>query len=422
METHLTADLRDRPEGRRAAEVIRTCVHCGFCNATCPTFQVLGNELDGPRGRIYLIKRALEGGEVTRETQIHLDRCLTCQACETTCPSGVRYHELLDIGRARVDARVRRPLAERLQRRALRFLFGSRRLLRAILQLGNAFRFLLPPNLRRRLLAPGRAEPWPAPRHPRRMIALNGCVQPVVSPGIDRAAARLLDAAGVSLTPAPPGCCGAMDYHLGDQAGGLALARQRIRDWTRALDEGAEAVVITATGCGAFVQDYGRLFAEDAELAEPARRVTAAAKDIGRVLAAEKLPPLQAPQSPASQQSQQSEPSPAAGGKVALHCPCTLKNALGEADTVRELLAGQGVDLAPVGETIACCGSAGAYSLLQPALSERIRERKLADLEADEPAEIVTGNIGCLHHLAAGTDRPVRHWVELLAERLPAQR
>ncbi|WP_405224344.1 glycolate oxidase subunit GlcF [Lentisalinibacter sediminis] len=422
METHLTADLKDRPEGRRAAEVIRTCVHCGFCNATCPTFQVLGNELDGPRGRIYLIKRALEGGEVTRETQIHLDRCLTCQACETTCPSGVRYHELLDIGRARVDARVPRPLAERLQRRALRFLFGSRRLLRAMLQLGNAFRFLLPPGLKGRLLQPGRAEAWPAPRHPRRMIALNGCVQPVVSPGIDRAAARLLDAAGVSLTPAPPGCCGAMDYHLGDQAGGLALARQRIREWTHALDEGAEAVVITATGCGAFVQDYGRLFADDPELAEPAGRVATAAKDIGRVLAAEELPPLQAPQSPASQEPQQSEPSPAGGGKVALHCPCTLKNALGEADTVRALLADQGVDLAPVRESIACCGSAGAYSLLQPALSERILERKLADLEAGEPAEIVTGNIGCLHHLAAGTDRPVRHWVELLAERLPATR
>jgi len=410
METHLLADLRDRPEGRRAAEVIRTCVHCGFCNATCPTFQVLGNELDGPRGRIYLIKRALEGGEVTRETQIHLDRCLTCQACETTCPSGVRYHELLDIGRARVDARVRRPLAERMQRRALRFLFGSRRLLRGMLQLGHALRFLLPPGLKGRLLVPGRAEPWPAPRHPRRMIALNGCVQPVVSPGIDRAAARLLDVAGVSLTPAPAGCCGAMDYHLGDQAGGLELARQRIRDWARALDEGAEAVVITATGCGAFVQDYGRLFADDPELAGPARRVTAAAKDIGRVLAAEELPPLQP------------EQSPAGGGKVALHCPCTLKNALGEADTVRDLLAGQGVDLAPVGESIACCGSAGAYSLLQPALSERIRERKLADLEAGEPAEIVTGNIGCLHHLAAGTDRPVRHWVELLAERLPTER
>ncbi|WP_405231826.1 glycolate oxidase subunit GlcF [Lentisalinibacter salinarum] len=410
METHLTADLRDRPEGRRAAAVIRTCVHCGFCNATCPTFQVLGNELDGPRGRIYLIRRALEGGEVTRETQIHLDRCLTCQACETTCPSGVRYHELLDIGRARVDARVRRPLAERMQRRALRFLFGSRRLLRAVLQLGNAFRFLLPPDLRRRLLAPGRAGPWPTPRHRRRMIALNGCVQPVVSPGIDRAAARLLDAAGVSLTPAPPGCCGAMDYHLGDQDGGLALARQRIREWSHALDAGAEAVVITATGCGAFVQDYERLFADDPELAEPARRVAAAARDIGRVLAAEELPPLRPPQSPAR------------GGKVALHCPCTLKNALGEGDTVRELLARQGVDLAPVGESIACCGSAGAYSLLQPVLSERIRERKLADLEAGEPAEIVTGNIGCLHHLAAGTDRPVRHWVELLAERLPTER
>lgn len=407
METRLEPGLRDRPEGRRAAEVIRTCVHCGFCNATCPTFQVLGNELDGPRGRIYLIKRALEGGEVTRETQIHLDRCLTCQACETTCPSGVSYHELLDIGRARVEARVRRPLAERLQRRALRLLFGSRRLLTAMLRVGNAFRFLLPAGLRGRLLRPGRAEPWPAPRHPRRMIALDGCVQPVVSPGIDRAAAQLLDAAGVSLTPAPPGCCGAMDYHLGDQAGGLALARQRIREWSRALDDGAEAVVITATGCGAFVQDYGRLFAGDPELAEPARRVAAAAKDIGSVLAAEDLPTLQAP---------------TGGGPVALHCPCTLKNALGEADKVRDLLAGHGVQLAPVDESIACCGSAGAYSLLQPALSERIRERKLADLEAGAPAEIVTGNIGCLHHLAAGTDRPVRHWVEMLAERLPAER
>lgn len=286
-------------------------------------------------------------------------------------------------------------------------MFGSRRLLTAMLRLGDALRFLLPAGLRGRLLRPGRAGRWPSPRHPRRMIALDGCVQPVVSPGIDRAAARLLDAAGVSLTPAPQGCCGAMDYHLGDQTGGLALARQRIRDWSRALDEGAETVVITATGCGAFVQDYGRLFADDPDLAEPARRVAAAARDIGSVLAAEKLPSLQ---------------GPAGRGRVALHCPCTLTNALGEADTVRDLLAGQGIELAPVGESIACCGSAGAYSLLQPVLSERIRERKLADLEAGEPAEIVTGNIGCLHHLAAGTDRPVRHWVELLAERLPAER
>jgi glycolate oxidase iron-sulfur subunit len=404
METKLQPALAGRPEGRRAEAVIRRCVHCGFCNATCPTFRILGNELDGPRGRIYLIKRALEGGELSRETQIHLDRCLGCQACETTCPSGVDYHELLDIGRAWVDARVPRPLHERARRWALRLLFGSRPLLRIVLAMGDAVRPFLPARLRRQVPDVEPARPWPRPVHARRMLALNGCVQPVVSPGIDVAAARLLDAAGISLQPAPQGCCGAMSYHLGDQREGLRQAGRRIREWSRALDEGREAIVITATGCGAFVRDYPRLFADDPALAEPARRVAAAARDIGSVLAGEELPAFEADD-----------------GSVALHCPCTLKNALGEDELVRRLLAACGVRLAPVTDSIACCGSAGPYSLLQPGLATRIRERKLADLESDAPEEIVTANVGCLHHLAAGTDRPVRHWVELLADRLPEQ-
>ncbi len=405
METNLQPELAARPEGRRAEAVIRRCVHCGFCNATCPTFRILGNELDGPRGRIYLVKRALEGGEISRQTQVHLDRCLGCQACETTCPSGVDYHELLDIGRAYVDARVTRPLPERLRRRGLRLLFGSQRLFRALLRIGNLFRPLLPPALRRQVPPREELRPWPEPTRARRMVALNGCVQPVVSPGIDEAAARLLDAVGISLAPAPQGCCGAMSYHLGDQDAGLDEARRRIREWSAALDEGAEAIVITATGCGAFVRDYGRLFADEPELAAPARRVAAAARDIGRVLADEELPAFENDDT-----------------SIALHCPCTLKNALGEDELVRRLLGDCGIRLAPVTDTIACCGSAGPYSLLQPELAGRIRERRLADLEESGPEEIVTANVGCLHHLAAGTDRPVRHWVELLAERLPERR
>ncbi len=405
MHTELTGELRDRPDARRAGDVIRRCVHCGFCNATCPTYQVLGNELDGPRGRIYLMKRALEGAPVTRQTQRHLDRCLGCRACETTCPSGVRYHELLDTGRAFVDARVRRPLPERLRQAVLRAVLGSRRLFAAAVGAARLIRPLLPAALRRSLPEPTPTGAWPEPRHDRHMIALDGCVQPVVSPGIDRAAARLLDAAGVSLHRSGRGCCGAMRFHLGDQPGGLALARQRILDWQRSLDEGAEAIVITATGCAAFVRDYPRLFADDASLTGAAARVAARAMDIGSVLAEVGLPALDPPDGE---------------NTVALHCPCTLRHGLGEAGVVEGLLREAGVALTPARDTIACCGSAGAYSLLRPSIAGRIRQRKLDDLLAGDPTEIVTANVGCLHHLAGATERPVRHWVELLAERLPA--
>ena len=406
MQTDLADFIRDTPEGRRADRILRACVHCGFCTATCPTYQLLGDELDGPRGRIYQIKDVLEGKSATARTREHLDRCLTCRACETTCPSGVAYGELLDIGRSAVERQAQRPLAERLTRLALRRLLPNRPLLRLLFAGARLTAPVLPSDLRAKVPPAAAAEPWPEPRHRRRWLCLDGCVQPVAAPQIDLAAARVLDRLGVSLIRAPGGCCGALAHHLSAEEESRATARRNVDAWTRELDLGAEGLLVTASGCAVHLKEYGRLLADDPAYADKAARMAAAVTDPVELLEREDLAALdRAP--------------PAAGGEpIAFHSPCTLQHGERLGGRVERLLGRLGFELTPVAEAHLCCGSAGTYSLLQPELSGQLRERKLTALTAGRPARIATANIGCLMQLRQAGGVPVVHWLELLAERL----
>jgi glycolate oxidase iron-sulfur subunit len=392
MQTDLADFIRDTPQGREADAILRKCVHCGFCTATCPTYQLLGDELDGPRGRIYLIKQALEGAPVTSRTRLHLDRCLTCRACESTCPSGVQYGRLVDIGRAVVEARAPRGAWERLRRSALAFALPRTRLFAALLWLGQRVRFLLP----RLVPAPAPAAGnWPAARHARRMLALAGCVQPALAPRINAAAARVLDRAGISLIEAPgAGCCGAVRFHLNDQDAGLADMRALIDAWWPFVERGeVEAIVVTASGCGSTVKEYGHYLAHDPAYRDKAARISALAKDLSEVV-------------PAG--------TGKGTGRVAFHSPCSLQHGQQIRGRVEALLAGAGYELAPVADAHLCCGSAGTYSILQPVLAAQLRTRKLAALQERAPEAIATANIGCLTHLQGEARVPVRHWIELL--------
>jgi len=396
VQTQLAEFIRDTPEGREADAILRKCVHCGFCTATCPTYQLLGDDLDGPRGRIYLIKRALEGAEVTDKTRLHLDRCLTCRACETTCPSGVRYGRLADIGRAVVEARTTRPPWDRLKRRALGFVVPRTAIFTFLLRIGQFFSPLLP--FAGKIPSTSKAGAWPAPRHARKMLALAGCVQPAIAPSINAAAARLLDRIGVSLLEVPgAGCCGAVRFHLNRQQDGLDDMRALIDAWWPLIERGeVEAIAMTASGCGVTVRDYGHLLAHDPGYRDKAARVAALAKDLCELVPVEALPQR------------------AARGRVAFQSPCSLQHGQQIRGKVEALLARAGYELAPVRDAHLCCGSAGTYSLLQPELSTELRRRKLECLEEGGPQTIGTANIGCLAHLQGATSTPVRHWVELL--------
>ena len=388
MQTELADFIRDTPQGREAEAILRKCVHCGFCTATCPTYQVLGDDLDSPRGRIYLMKRALEGAPVTGRTRLHLDRCLTCRACETTCPSGVRYGRLVDIGRAVVEERTRRSPWDRMRRAALSFFLPRTGLFGAALHIGRLFR----PSLKK-LDRPAGA--WPAARHPRKMLALAGCVQPALAPSINAAAARVLDRASVSLVEAPAArCCGALRFHLNYQEAGRDDMRALIDAWWPLIERGeVEAIVMTASGCGVTVKDYVHLLADDPVYRDKAARISALTKDLSEV-----VPP----------------PEKTKRQRIAFHSPCTLQHGQQIRGRVEALLAAAGYELTPVDDAHLCCGSAGTYSLLQPSLAGELRSRKLAALQAGGPAQIATANIGCLAHLQAGSALPVRHWIELL--------
>ena len=406
METHLADFIRDTPQGREAESILRACVHCGFCTATCPTYQLLGDELDGPRGRIYLIKQMLEGEAVSAKTRLHLDRCLTCRSCETTCPSGVRYGRLVEIGREVVERRVARPPGERARRWLLRRGLLSRRLFGLAAASGRLARPLLPRALATKL-PDSVHRTWPRPRHARRMLALYGCVQPALAPSIDASLARVLDRIGVSLVRAPgSGCCGAMSQHLSAADEARRLIRANVDAWWPEIERGAEAIVVSASGCGVQVKEYGDLLREDPAYAERAARIASLARDPVEVIAAEwrRIAPLVALDRGAE--------------RVAFHAPCTLQHGLKLGGRVEEILQAIGLELTPVADPHLCCGSAGTYSMLQPELAERLRANKVAALEAGAPALIATANIGCLVHLAAGTARPVRHWIELLDARL----
>jgi len=402
MQTRILDRHARTAEGREADTILRACVHCGFCTATCPTYQLLGDELDSPRGRIYLIKQLLEGASVTARTQVHLDRCLTCRACETTCPSGVRYGRLVEIGRSLVEDEVPRPLPQRWQRALLRHVVPYPERFRPLLRLGNWLRPLLPARLTSGMPRPGATQPHSQAGHPRRMLLLAGCVQSVATPGTNVATARVFGRLGISLAEAPDaGCCGAVSHHLSAADEALGFMRRNIDAWWPEIEAGAEALVITASGCGAVVKEYGDLLRHDPAYADKAARVSALTRDVAEVLRDEDLAALGID---------------GGGRRIAVHSPCTLQHGQKLPGVVEALLERLGYTLTPVADAHLCCGSAGTYSILHPELSRQLRDNKLAALEADDPELIVTANIGCQLHLGDAAARPVMHWIELLDE------
>lgn len=399
MRTQVAERFRRTAQGIEAEGIVRSCVHCGFCNTICPTYRLLGDERDGPRGRIYLIKEFLEGREVSERTRLHLDRCLSCRSCETGCPSGVRYGRLVDIARGMLAEEIERPVLDRWRRRWLRFWLLDRQRFGPVWRLLQVARPVLPAKLRRRIFPSSPAKPWPEPRHSRRMLVLDGCVQPLLAPSIDAAAARLLDRLGISLVRASgSGCCGALSYHLDAQDEGLAFMRRNIDAWWPWIERGIEAIVVTASGCGVWIKEYGELLRGDPEYGEKAARVSTLARDPAEVLSAEDWRLLK----------------PGGKRRIAFHSPCTLQNGLGLSGVVEALLRGMEFELTPVRDPQLCCGAAGTYSILQPELAGRLLDDKLAALEAGQPDGIATANIGCLVHLAPRAKVPVRHWLEWL--------
>jgi glycolate oxidase iron-sulfur subunit len=403
METNLLQSILDTPEGREADAILRACVHCGFCTATCPTYQLLGDELDGPRGRIYLIKQALEGEAVTAKTQLHLDRCLTCRSCETTCPSGVRYGRLVDIGRKFVDDRVGRTPVEAAKRSALWRGLLSKSMFGAALALGRLARPFMPRSVAASIPQGRKAGNWPLPRHARRVVIALGCVQPSLAPNIDAATARVLDRAGISsIAVEGGGCCGALPYHLSEHDEARTLARRNIDAWWPHVERGAEAIVVTASGCGVMVRDYGHILAQDPLYADKAKRIAALARDPVELVAAEwsRLAP-----GLAKARTRQT---------LAFHPPCTLQHGMRLGGEVERLLRDAGYTLVPVADAHLCCGSAGTYSILQPEIASALKSDKLRALAAHGPEVIATANIGCMTHLQSGTPIPIRHWIELV--------
>jgi len=408
MQTHLADWIRATPEGIEADDILRKCVHCGFCLATCPTYNLLGDELDSPRGRIYLMKEMLEGAPVTGRTQLHLDRCLTCRACETTCPSGVEYGRLVDIGRAVVQTKVARTPWDRFRRWALKSVLPSESLFTVLYAMGRVMRPILPRRLAAKVLVKRDAGAWPTTRHARRVLLLTGCVQPAIAPSIDAAAARVLDRLGISLVPVSgSGCCGAVVMHLDYQHEALAYAKANIDAWWPQVEAGAEAIVVTASGCGTMVKEYGHLLQHDPDYAAKAARISRLARDISEVIGAER-----------------SRLASAYAGKdnrrVAFHSPCSLQHGLKLQGVVEPLLRDAGFTLTPVPNAHLCCGSAGTYSILQADLARQLRDRKVDALESGSPAVIATANIGCLAHMDPVATVPVRHWIELIDSRLSA--
>ena len=415
MQTHLAPEYQNTAEGREAEAILRKCVHCGFCTATCPTYQLLGDELDGPRGRIYLMKQVLEGAEPTRATQQHLDRCLTCRNCESTCPSGVQYGHLVDIGRKLVDAKVQRPMGERVMRWALKEGLPSP-LFAPAMKLGQAVRGLLPEALKAKVPAPQNASrngvTWPTQTHARKVLMLAGCVQPSMLPNINTATARVLDAAGIQTLVAPEaGCCGAVKFHLNDQDGGMAHMRRNIDAWWPYVEQGVEAIVMNASGCGVMVKDYGHVLKDDAAYAAKAQRISALTQDLSELLPA--LVPVLKPKLNAA--------AIANAGMQAFHPPCTLQHGQQLKGGVEKHLADLGFAIQVANtEAHLCCGSAGTYSVLNPEISYTLRDRKLGHLDALQPKAILSANVGCITHLQSGTEVPVKHWVEVLDAALGA--
>lgn len=403
MQTHLTESFKNTRMGQEADAVLRSCVHCGFCNATCPTYQLLGDELDGPRGRIYQIKQLLEGATATASIQQHLDRCLTCRACETTCPSGVEYHKLLDIGRTLVKQQVPRSWPQRVFRKLLILLLVDKRRVSLLLSIGRAFSPLLPATLKRRIPKKVITPPPNVSTHRRTMLLLDGCVQPAASPQINAAAVYVFDQLGIQLVTAnASGCCGALQHHLDDRKGAEQRARTNIDAWWPLIQQGAEAIVITASGCAPMVKEYGHLLENDAEYADRASQIASLTRDLSEVIQQEELSGIKI------------KP----GRRIAFHAPCTLQHGQKLSGVVEAILCKLGFELTDVSDAHLCCGSAGTWSILQADLSHQLKISKLENLQRHQPELIATANIGCLLHLQADANVQVLHWIELIAGEL----
>jgi len=405
MQTNLAPEFKNTPDGLAAEAILRKCVHCGFCTATCPTYQLLGDELDGPRGRIYLMKQVLEGETPTRKTQQHLDRCLTCRNCESTCPSGVDYGHLVDIGRKIVDAKVPRPTGERFVRWALKEGLTSP-LFAPAMKMGQLVRGLLPETLKAKVPAAQDAGAWPTREHARKVLMLAGCVQPAMMPNINSATVRVLDAAGIqTVVAAKAGCCGAVKFHLNDQDGGKVEMRANIDAWWPHVEAGVEAIVMNASGCGVTVKDYGHILRDDPAYAAKAKRISELTKDLSELLP-QLVGPLRGKVS-------------AKADQMTFHPPCTLQHGQKLRGGVEQHMSELGFKINTCRvEPHLCCGSAGTYSVLNPELAYQLRDRKLANLAEMKPDVIVSANIGCITHLQSGTGTPVKHWVEMLDEAL----
>ena len=431
MKTNLADFIKSTPEGLEADSILRACVHCGFCTATCPTYQLLGDELDSPRGRIYLMKEVLEGNEVTAKTQLHLDRCLTCRACETTCPSGVQYGRLVDIGRNIVEQHVGRKPVDAFKRALIRTVIPRPMLFRPLLRMGQMARPFLPSALKKKVPLRDTSDvTWPPARHARKMLVLDGCAQPSLAPGINPAAARVLDRLGISLVrDEQAGCCGAVPFHLNRQDDGRDYMRRNIDAWWPHVEAGAEAVIFTASGCGTLIREYGHHLSQDPQYAAKAAKISELSKDLSEVIFAERetLESLFGnPLAPYGRSPVPSEvgrpsslaPATAAKPRVAFHSPCSLQHGLQIRGMAEAILISVGFELTMVPDSHLCCGSAGTYSILEPELSQRLLKNKVTALESDQPTVVATANIGCLTHIQSGTALRVKHWINLLEERL----
>jgi len=402
MQTNIVKQYIDTAKGLEADRILRSCVHCGFCTATCPTYQLLGDELDGPRGRIYLIKQLLEGYDVTRKTQLHLDRCLTCRSCETTCPSGVQYGRLVDIGREITEQQVGRPILARLIRFALRKIIPYPARFASLIKLGLIFKPLLPTVTQKKIPTLSEASSWPNKHHSRCMLVLEGCAQSVVTPDTNIATARILDRLGIELiTAEKSGCCGAVSHHLSAVDEGLNFMRRNIDAWWPYVEQGAEAIIITASGCGTVVKDYGHHLSHDVVYAEKAKKISALARDVSEILQKENLSVLG---------------SRSNNKRVAFHSPCTLQHGQKLSGVVETILTDLGFTLTEVTDSHLCCGSAGTYAILQSELSQQLLNNKIQSLQQENPEVIATANIGCQMHISSRAKVPVKHWIELIDE------
>lgn len=398
MQTKIEKNFLKTAKGQLADKILRSCVHCGFCTATCPTYQLLGDELDGPRGRIYQIKEMLEGVAVTSETQKHLDRCLTCRSCETTCPSGVEYGHLLEIGRSEIEEHVSRPLIQKIIRKVLLLTLPYPKRFSTLLKLGQIFRPVLPKILKQQIPTQVKLNELELKKHTKKMLVLDGCAQPALAPEINHASKKVLNALDIELVSFS-GCCGAINQHLSDEEHALVIVKNNIDRIISEFDKGIEGIVMTASGCGAMFKEYPHLLRNDEKYKNKADLVASKTFDLTEVVNADKL----------------KLKLNVNNNKIAVHTPCTLQHAQKLPLSIEEILATCGYQLAATKDKHLCCGSAGTYSITQFKLSEKLREQRLTGLMNAQPELIATANIGCLHHLNSGSTVPVQHWIEVIA-------